>query len=117
MSRYDIVGVGNALVDILSHCDDGFLSTHGVEKGIMQLIDADRAVELYSVMGPATTPALMGSSIPANGRTVRSVAWALRPIRQGMSMRAPLLMGNGQVQEQCATRTGPYQAVSGQKAA
>lgn len=54
MSRYDVVGVGNALVDILSHCEDAFLSENGVEKGIMQLIDADRAVELYGVMGPAT---------------------------------------------------------------
>ncbi|MEL7465605.1 MAG: adenosine kinase [Pseudomonadota bacterium] len=54
MSSYDIVGVGNALVDILSHCEDEFLSTNGVEKGIMQLIDEARASELYGVMGPAT---------------------------------------------------------------
>ncbi|MEO0361141.1 MAG: adenosine kinase [Pseudomonadota bacterium] len=53
MATYDVVGVGNALVDILCHVEDGFLASHGVEKGIMQLIDADRAVELYGVMGPA----------------------------------------------------------------
>ena len=53
MSEFDIVGVGNALVDVLSHCDDGFLTSSGVEKGIMQLIDADRAIELYGMMGPA----------------------------------------------------------------
>ena len=53
MSEFNIVGVGNALVDILSHCDDAFLADSGVEKGIMQLIDADRAVELYGMMGPA----------------------------------------------------------------
>ena len=53
MKTYDVVGVGNALVDVLSHCEDAFLSENGVEKGIMQLIDAGRAVELYGAMGPA----------------------------------------------------------------
>jgi sugar/nucleoside kinase (ribokinase family) len=50
---FDVVGVGNALVDVLSHCTDEFLATNGVEKGIMQLIDTDRATQLYGVMGPA----------------------------------------------------------------
>ncbi len=50
---YDVVGVGNALVDVLSHCSDEFLDANGVEKGIMQLIDTDRATHLYGVMGPA----------------------------------------------------------------
>jgi sugar/nucleoside kinase (ribokinase family) len=51
---YQVVGVGNALVDVLSHCADDFLSENGVEKGIMQLIDTGRASELYGKMGPAT---------------------------------------------------------------
>mgnify|MGYP000371478472 CR=1 FL=1 len=50
---YQVVGIGNALVDILSHVEDEFLSANGVEKGIMQLIDANRATELYAKMGPA----------------------------------------------------------------
>lgn len=49
--KFQVVGIGNAMVDILSHVDDGFLSSNGVEKGIMQLIDMDRAVELYGRMG------------------------------------------------------------------
>ncbi|QIE55763.1 adenosine kinase [Pikeienuella piscinae] len=53
MKTYDVVGVGNALVDILSHCEDAFLAEHKIEKGIMTLIDAARAVELYGAMGPA----------------------------------------------------------------
>ncbi len=53
MKRYDVVGVGNALVDVLSHCDDAFLDANGVEKGIMTLIDTNRAKELYGAMGPA----------------------------------------------------------------
>lgn len=52
--KYQIVGIGNAMVDVLAHADDGFLTENGIEKGIMQLIDMDRAVELYSKVGPAT---------------------------------------------------------------
>jgi len=51
--RYQVVGIGNAMVDILSQVHDDFLSENGVEKGIMQLIDTTRAAELYGKMGPA----------------------------------------------------------------
>ncbi|MGB5556448.1 MAG: adenosine kinase [Paracoccaceae bacterium] len=51
--RFQVVGIGNAMVDVLSHCDDSFLAANGVEKGIMQLIDMDRAVELYARVGPS----------------------------------------------------------------
>ena len=53
MKPYQVVGIGNALVDVLSHIEDDFLAEHRVEKGIMQLIDTARAVELYGRMGPA----------------------------------------------------------------
>ena len=53
MKKFQVVGIGNALVDVLSHCDDAFLTANGVGKGIMQLIDMDRAVELYGGIGPA----------------------------------------------------------------
>ncbi len=51
--RYQVVGIGNALVDVIAHVADDFLAENGVEKGIMQLIDTARAVELYGRMGPA----------------------------------------------------------------
>jgi len=51
--KYQVVGIGNAMVDILSHVDDGFLSENNVEKGIMQLIDTARASELYAQTGPS----------------------------------------------------------------
>jgi len=50
---FQVVGIGNAMVDVLAQEDDSFLTTAGVEKGIMQLIDMDRAVDLYSRVGPA----------------------------------------------------------------
>jgi sugar/nucleoside kinase (ribokinase family) len=50
---FDVVGIGNAIVDIIARCDEGFLSKHGLTKGSMRLIDADEANRLYSAMGPA----------------------------------------------------------------
>lgn len=50
----DVVTVGNAIVDVLGRVDDEFLQRLGVEKGIMQLIDTERAKEIYAAMGPAT---------------------------------------------------------------
>ena len=50
MKKYQAVGIGNAVVDVISQSDDGFLSTYGIEKGIMQLIEGDRAEHLYDAM-------------------------------------------------------------------
>ena len=50
MSQYQVVGIGNAIVDVLSHSDDRFLDHMGIEKGIMQLIERERAEVLYAAM-------------------------------------------------------------------
>ncbi|MEQ9674223.1 adenosine kinase [Roseovarius indicus] len=50
MTKYQAVGIGNAVVDVISQCDDHFLSTMGIEKGIMQLIEQDRGELLYGEM-------------------------------------------------------------------
>jgi len=50
MTKYQAVGIGNAVVDVISQCDDQFLSTMGIEKGIMQLIEQDRGELLYGEM-------------------------------------------------------------------
>ncbi|MCR9068874.1 MAG: adenosine kinase [Rhodobacteraceae bacterium] len=47
---YDVVGIGNAIVDVISHGDDSFLDNMGITKGIMQLIERDRAELLYGAM-------------------------------------------------------------------
>jgi sugar/nucleoside kinase (ribokinase family) len=49
----DVVGIGNAIVDVLAHCDDDFVARMSLTKGSMTLIDAVRAEELYAAMGPA----------------------------------------------------------------
>jgi sugar/nucleoside kinase (ribokinase family) len=45
-TRFDVVGVGNAIVDVLSGADDAFLQQHGIQKDVMQLIEAGRAEDL-----------------------------------------------------------------------
>ena len=53
MAELDVVGVGNALVDVLSHAGDEFLRRQGLVKGSMQLVDEARARALYAAMGAA----------------------------------------------------------------
>ena len=53
MSEYDVLCIGNAIVDIIAQCDDDFLADNGIIKGAMNLIDPERASLLYSRMGPA----------------------------------------------------------------
>ena len=53
MKTFQVVGIGNAMVDVLSHAEEEFLAANGIGKGIMQLIDMPRAVDLYSRIGPA----------------------------------------------------------------
>ena len=49
----DVVGIGNAIVDVLANGEDEFLAREGLVKGTMTLIDTDRADALYRMMGPA----------------------------------------------------------------
>jgi adenosine kinase len=53
-AKYDVLGIGNALFDVLVRTDEGFLSLHGMTKGGMALIDEARAAAIYRDMGPAT---------------------------------------------------------------
>jgi sugar/nucleoside kinase (ribokinase family) len=52
--RFDVLGLGNAIVDVISKTDDDFLLAQGLRKGAMTLIDERRAAALYKAMGPAT---------------------------------------------------------------
>lgn len=50
MKNYDLVGIGNAVVDVITQSDDSFLDHMGIEKGIMQLVEQDRSEILYGAM-------------------------------------------------------------------
>ncbi len=47
---FNVIGIGNAMVDVISHASDMFLDQMGIEKGIMQLVDRERAELLYAAM-------------------------------------------------------------------
>jgi fructokinase len=51
-TRFDILGIGNAIVDVVAQADDTFLSRHDMRKGSMTLIDSDAAEALYTAMPP-----------------------------------------------------------------
>lgn len=53
--RYDILGLGNAIVDIIAQTDDAFLDRHALVKGSMALIEEEPAQKLLAAMGPTTT--------------------------------------------------------------
>jgi sugar/nucleoside kinase (ribokinase family) len=52
-AEFDVVGIGNALVDVLSHATDEVVSSLGVAKGSMTLVDEQRSAEIYEMTGPA----------------------------------------------------------------
>ncbi|NWG25752.1 MAG: adenosine kinase [Pseudorhodoplanes sp.] len=51
--RYDVLGIGNAIVDVIARADDDFLVAQNMQKGGMALIDEARAQGIYAAMGPA----------------------------------------------------------------
>src|SRR3984893_19591997 len=51
-AAFDVLGIGNAIVDVISRADEAFLGQHGLVKGRMILIDEARAETRYAAMGP-----------------------------------------------------------------
>ena len=52
-ARYDVLGIGSAIVDILSRTNDDFITRHGMVKGTMALTNAEQAKRIYEAMGTA----------------------------------------------------------------
>ena len=52
--QYDVLGIGNAIVDVIARTEDDFLVRHAMNKGSMALIDEPRAEAIYASMGPST---------------------------------------------------------------
>jgi adenosine kinase len=52
-ARFDVLTIGNAIVDVIARAEDDFLVAHGMHKGGMALIDEQRAAAIYAAMGPA----------------------------------------------------------------
>jgi sugar/nucleoside kinase (ribokinase family) len=69
VAQIDVVGIGNAIVDVIAHADEAFVAAQGFAKGSMNLIDAPRAQSLYDAMGPA-----IESSGGSAGNTMAGIA-------------------------------------------
>jgi sugar/nucleoside kinase (ribokinase family) len=52
-TRFDVIGIGNAIVDVIARTEDDFLIQQKMHKGGMQLIDGAQATRIYQAMGPA----------------------------------------------------------------
>jgi adenosine kinase len=66
-AKYDVLGIGNAIFDVLVRTDEGFLKRHGMTKGGMALIDEARAQAIYGDMGKDSgTPVQMSGGSAAN---------------------------------------------------
>jgi sugar/nucleoside kinase (ribokinase family) len=52
-ARFDVIGIGNALVDVIAPAQEEFLVTHGLVKGSMTLVETDRALQLYGALDAA----------------------------------------------------------------
>jgi sugar/nucleoside kinase (ribokinase family) len=52
-AAFDVVGIGNALVDVIAHAPDAFVDEHDLVKGAMDLVDTERALQLYQALGSA----------------------------------------------------------------
>jgi sugar/nucleoside kinase (ribokinase family) len=68
-TQYDVLGIGNAIVDVIARTEEDFLSKHGMNKGAMALIDEPRAEAIYASMGQATQ-----SSGGSGANTIAGVA-------------------------------------------
>jgi adenosine kinase len=68
-ATYDVLGIGNAIVDVIARTEDDFLAKHGMNKGTMALIDEPRAEAIYASMGQATQ-----SSGGSGANTIAGVA-------------------------------------------
>src|SRR3954462_525585 len=66
-TKYDVLGIGNAIFGVLVRTDEGFLAHHGMTKGGMALIDEARGVAIYADMGKDSgTPVEMSGGSAAN---------------------------------------------------
>lgn len=93
----DVVGIGNAIIDLLAHAEDTFLVEHELAKGAMTLIDEATAERLYAAMGPATRASggSAGNTIAGLGSLGAACGYIgkLRADELGAAYRHDLLAG------------------------
>ena len=81
----DLLGIGNAIVDVLARAEDGFLAAQGMAKGGMALIDTAAAERIYAAMGPG----IEGSGGSGANTCAVAAARAFRPASSGTPSASP----------------------------
>ena len=71
-ARFDVLTIGNAIVDVIAAIDQGFLEREGMSEGIMHLVDAERSLYLYDRM-PAEKRQISGGSAANTAAGVASL--------------------------------------------
>ena len=99
MKKYDVIGIGNAVVDVFNQADDSFIEMMGIEKGIMQLVERERGEVLYAAMkervqapggSVANTIAGLGNLGVSVMQFLVPVVTVIRPSSGGLRIRATL---------------------------
>ena len=81
-ARFDVLGIGNAIVDVVAAAEDDFLSRHTMRKGAMRLISAEAAEALYAAMPPgqeSSGGSAANTCAVASGLARASRSWARSP--------------------------------------
>jgi hypothetical protein len=88
--RYDVLGIGNAIVDVIARAEDDFLVAQGMHKGTMALIDEARAEQIYAAMGPAVKARAARLQIPLSASPASARARPSSARSMTTSSAAPL---------------------------
>ena len=91
----DVVGIGNAIVDVLSQAEPEFLTAQNLPPGSMNLIDDGRAATLYDLMGPGVE--MSGGSAGNTMAGIASFGGAGAFIGSNSALVAPVVIGDGAV--------------------
>ena len=98
-TRLDIIAIGNAIVDVIAPADDAFITSEGIEKGSMRLIDTEIATSLYGRMAPGLEAS--GGSAARAVRNPRAMIFAWermasrwRPLRKTIRSSAARSLGD-----------------------
>ena len=103
-ARFDVIGIGNAIVDVIAPADDAFLAEHGLAKGAMTLIDEARAQALYAKMAPGLETSGGSAATAASRSSPLSTAAAMsRPWACSIRVRPSL---SRKMSSAMTTRTG-----------
>ena len=100
---FDVVGIGNAIVDVLVQADEAFLESHGLTKGTMALIDEAQAERLYASVGVAWKPPVVRRPTPWRAWP----SWGGEPVSSAASVTINLVRSSPMTSERWGPASTP----------